>query len=589
MKQQLFETQSLKLTGSGLSPGIVIGTAYKVEPAAPKFYRIGIETEDVPRELGRLSLALQKSRTQLRAIKLRFEKLVGKDHAYMIDVHLMILDDPRFVDDIRSRIIEGLHSPERAVRETADRWLALYQSLDDPFFRERGLELRDVEQRILSNLVESNGGSQGTLPDSLVLVAPEVNLSLLAEYQLERVGGLVLTKAGRASHVTIIARSYHVPLVSGIEGIEAMIQTGDTVIVDGHEGVVWKNPAPNTVKRYQMRLRADLGRRHAQSMDTSPSVTRDGRHVALYVNTEVEAEAAAAIRQGAAGIGLFRSEFMFMRHKAGLMTEDEQFAVYRRLAESAGSRPAILRTLDIGEGRHPIFSSESISEEPSLGLRGIRLSLKYPVLFRSQLRAVLRAGAHGNLKVVFPMVTSVDELLQGRRTIEEVKAELSASGMSFRGDLEIGAMLEVPAAILTLDAILNHADFVAVGTNDLIQYTLAAGRTNEEVDYLFNPLHPAVLSSLQRVAELSARKNKRVYICGEVASNPLFVYVLVGLGFQHLSMGLSSIGDVRKTIREMEFEHAVRHVKTLLELPTLEDISRFARENLPHPELLTAR
>jgi len=588
MKQHLFETQSIKLTGSGLSPGIVIGTAYKVEPAIPTFYRISIQKEDVPRELHRLDLAVEKSRVQLRDIKLRFEKLVGKDHAYMIDVHLMILEDPRFLDDIRSSIVRVLHSPERAVRETAARWLALYRSLDDPFFRERGSELRDVEQRLLSNLVESNGGNQGKLPDSLVLIAPEVNLSLLAEYQLERVGGLVLTKAGRASHVTIIARSYHVPLVSGIEGIEAVIQTGDTVIVDGYEGVVWKNPASNTVKRYQMRLHADLGRRHAQSMDKSPSVTRDGRQVELYVNTEVEVEAAAGIRHGAEGIGLFRSEFMFMKHKARLMTEDEQFEVYRRLAESVGTRPAILRTLDIGEGRHPVFSSDSISEDPSLGLRGIRLSLKYPVPFRSQLRAILRASAFGNLKIVFPMVTSVDELLQGRRAIDEAKAELSAQGVGFKADLEIGAMLEVPAAILTLDAILNHADFVAVGTNDLIQYTLAAGRTNDEVDYLFNPLHPAVLSSLQRVAEVGSRKNKRVYICGEVASNPLYVYVLVGLGFQHLSMALSSIGDIRKVIREMEFERAVLDVCALLELPTLEEISRFARENFPHPEILAA-
>ncbi len=583
----MIQRQSVKLTGSALSPGIVIGTAFQVEPVAPSFYRIGIQEEDVRRELDRFERAIEASRVQLRRIKRRFEKLVGKDHAYLIDVHLMILADQSFLNDINSRIIEGLQSPELAVRETADKWLALYRSLDDHFFRERGSELRDVEQRILSNLLKSNGG-QGTLPDSLVLVAPEVSLSLLAEYQLERIGGLVLGKAGRASHVTVIARSYHVPLVSGID-VEGSIQTGDTVIVDGDEGVVWKNPAPNTLRRYETRLRSETDRRRARSVDVSPSATRDGRPISLYVNTEVENEAAAAMVEGAEGIGLFRSEFMFMQHRSRLMTEDEQFDVYRHLAESAGPRPAILRTLDVGEGRHPVFSSESFSEGPSLGLRGIRLSLKYPEVFRTQLRAILRASVYGHLKVVFPMVTSIDELLQGRRLLEQAQVELSARGMAFNSNLEVGAMLEVPAAILTLASLLDQADFVAVGTNDLIQYTLAAGRTNEEVDYLFNPLHPAVLSSLQQVAVLTTGKNKRVYICGEVTSNPLYVYVLVGLGFQHLSMASSSILEVRHAIRQMDFQQAAADVNKLLKLPTLDEISRFVRKHLPHSQLLRAR
>jgi len=578
----------VKLTGSGLSPGIVIGTAFKVEPVAPSFYRIGIQEDDARRELDRFEQAVEVSRAQLKGIRRRFQKLVGKDHVYLIDVHLMILDDRAFLDDIGSRILEELQSPERAVRETADKWLALYRSLNDPFFRERGSELRDVEQRILSNLVELNGG-QGKLPDSLVLVAPEVSLSLLAEYQLERIGGLILGKAGRASHVTVIARSYHVPLVSGIDGVEAAIQTGDTVIVDGDEGVVWRNPAPSTLRRYETRLRSKTGRRHGAEIDISPSATQDGRPVSLYVNTEVENEAVTAISEGAEGIGLFRSEFMFMQHRSRLMTEDEQFEVYRHLAEAVGSRPAILRTLDVGEGRHPVFSSESVSDGPSLGMRGIRLSLKYPEIFRDQLRAILRASVYGHLKVVFPMVTSLDELLQGRQLIEQAQGELSARGIAFKPDLEVGAMLEVPAAILTLASLLDHSDFVAVGTNDLIQYTLAAGRSNEEVDYLFNPLHPAVLSSLQRVAELSSRKNKRVYICGEVTSNPLYVHVLVGLGFQHLSLASSSIAEIRDAIRQIDSQQARADAGKLLDLSTLEEISQFVRRHLPHSQHPRAR
>jgi len=385
-------------------------------------------------------------------------------------------------------------------------------------------------------------------------------------------------------------------MVSGIENLAEHVHTGDTILVDGCEGVVYRNPSRREARRYQSCV--EQKQRTAaisDDNDVGPFTTADGRPVHLYLNTETESEVASGLSQGAEGVGLFRSEFMFVKKTTAniriserrshtmaanaLLTEEAQFDVYRDLALAAGGKPVVLRTLDTGEAGL-ISPDQAGTDKSSLGLRGIRLSLKHPEIFRQQLRAALRASQYGNLKIVFPMVASVDEMIKGRLAVEEAQAELQNEGMSLQRPVEIGVMLEVPAAILMLDNILAQADFAAVGTNDLIQYTLAAGRADDVVGDLFSPLHPAVLISLKKVAEASARAEKAAFICGELVSHPLCAYVLVGLGFQHLSLHLRGLASLKRVIRSTNYCEAREHVDRLLSLPTVEAVNRFVENHL---------
>jgi phosphoenolpyruvate-protein phosphotransferase (PTS system enzyme I) len=565
------------LRGTALSPGTVIGTAYQAEPFSPAFYRIRIRQEDVGCELRRFREAVEISRLQLEGIRHKLEALRGSQHSYLVGVHLLILEDQRFISRIEERITRELWSAERSIRETAEDLLTVFRSLEDPFFQERGSELKDVEERLLANLTCESEQNHLPVPEDLVLVAPEVSLSLLAQYQLDRIKGLVLTKAGDTSHVTIIARSYQIPLVSGIESVSKLIHTGDTVIVDAHEGVVYCNPETRLMEQYQLRIRQEQEGLRGVTEDQLPSVTLDGREVCLYVNTETYSELIAGLRQGAAGVGLCRSEFMFVQ-RPSLMSEEEQFEVYKSLAQAVGGKTLVLRTLDLSGSSG--LSIRPASAGSCLGLRGIRLSFKHPEVFRAQIRAVLRASYFANLRLVFPMVSSADEVIQARSFVEEVRAELVREGTQVGESVEIGVMLEVPAAVLTLESILDHADFVAVGTNDLIQYTLAAGRTDDQVAYLYNPLHPAVLLSLKRVADVCRDREKEALICGEMASHPLYVFVLLGLGFRHLSMLPASIPLVKRAVREMNYRDARVATEQLTRLSTLDEIERFTRRHL---------
>ena len=569
------------ISGIGLSPGVGIGTAYRVEPRAPTFYRIRITPQEVSGEQTRFGKALEQSRGQLRKVKTKFEAEVGKEHSYIIDAHLLILEDRQFLAEIEGRITEQCQSPERAVRETADQWISVYRSLHDPFFQERGSDVDEVAERLVSNLMELRPRSGTELPEDLILVAPEISLSVLAEYPLGRVKGLVLKKGGSTSHTAIIARSYQIPVVAGIGDTERLIRTGDPLIIDGLIGTVQVHPSPVEVRHSQVRARAEEDRKLKMVGDPSPCHTSDGRRVIFYANVETDSEVGKAMRLGAEGIGLFRSEYIYMQDRTKPTSEDEQFRSYRNLAETVSERPAIVRTLDLGDEQHPYFSRISDGPDPVLGLRGIRLSLRYPEIYKSQVRAILRAGQHGNLKIVLPMVSSVEEMIQGRELIQEVYTELRKEGMVGTKEVEVGVMVELPAAIVLLEEISAHADFFAVGSNDLIQYTLAAGRNDDSVAYLFSPLHPAVLRGLNRVVHVASKKNYIAMVCGEIASHPVYSALLVGMGFQHLSMNPYAIPDIKQVIRETSYSQTTKIVDQLLSLSTTKEVQAHIEAHFP--------
>lgn len=571
-----------RLVGTPLSPGIGAGRAYRIEQHAPDFHRLYLSPAEAPRELERLQEALAKSREQLVRIKHRFEQQLGKEHSYIIDAHRLILEDREFLDQIRSKIRDHLYGPERAVWEATEEWLAVYRTLTDPFFRDRGSDLEEVARRIVANLGESGPPRQEEQSsEDLILVGPEIGLSDLASFPLAQVKGLVSTRGGQTSHITIIARVHRIPAVSGVQEVEGNIRTGDEMIVDGSEGVVLVQPSAGERRDFQVLLREEQRRSSELEGDFRPSSTADGRVVSVLANTDMEDEATVAFGLGAEGIGLFRTEFVYMGEMSGPVGFEDQLGIYRRLARLTGPRPAVIRTLDMGTEDHPYFTRLA-GEGPVLGLRGIRLSLDRPQLFRDQARAVVSARREGNLRILLPMISSADELVTARELIREVEREVSEkTGFEPESPIQVGAMIEVPSAVLVLDGICRHADFVSVGSNDLIQFTLAVDRSSDLLSPLFNPLHPAILKSLERVARVASENRIPAYVCGEVAAQPLYAYLLIGMGFQRLSMNPFAIPTVKKRIREMVYEEARERIRELLRFSTIQEVERFVKREMP--------
>ncbi len=565
------------IPGIGLAPGLAVGVAIRLERHGPPFFRLGIERPAVAQELDRFQKALQISRRQLEGIRKQFESYLGTDQAFIIDAHRMILEDPALIGQIESRIRDDLFSPERALRETAERWLEIYRCTGDSYFGQRGSDFEEVIERVISNLVELESSKRlETLPEDLILVSPTVSLSALADFQPQRIRGLVSTRGGDVSHLTIVARSCGIPYVGGVEHVSRLIRTGQRVVVDGFNGTVYVEPS--AAFQASCRRKAQANRRITpRPVDGDPVFTQDGRRIYFLANTEVGKDVSRAIRHGAEGIGLFRSEYLYMARKSEPVSEDEQFRVYRELAEATGERPAYIRTLDIGDDGHPFFTNLTGEVEPILGVRGIRLSLLHPEIFKGQLRAIVRACQAGNLKIVLPMVSSADEVIEARRLLNEVQSEVAAEGVVLEAPVQLGAMLEVPAAIFCLEAIAARCDFLLVGTNDLIQYTLAAGRSNQRVAHLFNPYHPAILASLARIARVAQEKEIVTIVCGEVASDPVYALLLVGMGFQRLSMASYSIPQLRTAMRGVRYTEVRRKVEAMLTLQTVKEVRESVR------------
>ena len=584
MTQSKRDLSPQELSGVGLSPGVSIGTAYEVEPQIVALYPIRIASDEVTRELKRLHAALKESRLQLEKARRKLEAELGKEHSHIIDAHLLILEDPLLLEEIERKIQEELQSPERAVREAAENWISAYRSLEDPFFRERGSDVEEVVQRLIFNLMELDSQGHEGLPEDLILVVSEASLFLLVEYPLERVKGLVVKRGGTTSHGIIIARSYQIPVVAGIQNLKEVIRTGDTLIVDGTSGMVRVRPSEREIRNYQDRVRKEQKIQQELVGDTSPCLTSDGQRIYLYANVEIDSEVPLGLKLGGGGIGLFRTEYVYMKDKQKPVSEEQQFKIYKHLATVVAGRPAHIRTLDFGGERHPCFSPILGETDTALGLRGIRLSLRYPDIYREQIRAILRGSAYGNLKIVLPMVSDVDEVVQARRLIQAAKEELLEEGVAFNEEIEVGIMVEVPAAVIMLESLCPHVDFLAVGTNDLVQYTLAASRTDDRIANLFKPLHPAVLKSLYRVAQVAAAEGVLTLICGEVASHPVYARLLIGMGFRHLSMSLFAIPEVKGRLREISCLEAADMVEDVLRQATLEEVEDYVNEFMKRQE-----
>jgi phosphotransferase system enzyme I (PtsI) len=568
------------LRGTGVSPGIAVGRALVMEREAAPVFRLAVAADRVEGEVRRLEEAIATSREQLGAIKERLSREVGAPHAYIFDAHLLMLEDPllreRATEIVRS---EGVNA-EWALRSVSESLHALFSQFSDAYLRERSTDLDDVIGRIQLNLCgTAEAPSLRRLPGPVVLVAGDLVPSEAAELDWDRVLAIVTDIGSSTYHTAIIARSLGIPAVAGLKEATRQIPAGSLVAVDGTRGEVVVEPsgaallaleaAQEAYRREEERLRGTRG---------LAARTLDGVEVSLEANVEFPEEAATAQLHGASGIGLFRSEYLLGR---GLRfpTEEQQLDVYRRLVEQMHPHPVTVRTWDVGlDALGPAGPS---SPNPALGERALRLLRRSPDPFRVQLRALLRAGRQGPVRIMFPFVSGPGDLRLALALLDQAKVELRAEGVPFREDVPVGVNLEVPSAAVVVDLLAAEVDFFSVGTNDLIQYLLAVDRTDPRVSSLYEPLHPAVLRTLRRIVEAAEAHGRPLSVCGEMAGQPVEAVLLVGLGFRSLSMAPSAIPRVKEALRAVRAADARSLAERCLNLATCREIEAVVREMLP--------
>ena len=564
----------MRLTGLGVSPGIGIGKALVLRRVA-RDLGCRIPASRVDHELGRLQDARARSRTQLEQIKVRISQSAGAEHAYLFDAQLLMLDDAMLIERagaiIRAERLNAAAALQRALEETA----ALFDRADDPYLRERKGDVSDVVGRLSMNLRAGDPADIfKDLEGPLVLVADELTPSMVAQLDWRRLAGLVTDAGSWTYHTAILARSIRIPAVAGLHNASSLLAPGTLVAVDGGTGEVLVDPDPAALE--EVRSRQQRRAAYEQSLEgyrALAPITADGIEMRLEANIEAPADAVRAKELGAVGIGLFRSEFLFAGGRQSALTEELQYQAYRRLVESTAPGRVTVRTFDISEAQLLIDTAGVDGARAPLGLRGIRLSLVLNDVFQAQLRALLRAAVHGPLRILFPFVSGLEELRAARAEVEQAVESLRRRGISVP-QVPVGVMIEVPSAAITADILAEDADFFSLGTNDLIQYTLAVDRTDDRVSQLYEPLHPAILRMLRFVVRAGKRRGLPVSVCGEMASDPVLLTLLVGLGLTEFSMALTAIPLAKQVLRGLRVADATRVAARALRARTAADVER---------------
>ena len=566
-------TNEVHFKGLGVSSGVVTGRVLRLQDGTRDVYRSEIKEADVVRERLRFRGAVTMARHQLQAIKSRAEKELGKGHAYIFDAHLLFLEDAKLTRDVENYIVQDHANAEWATKVVGDRLLSIYTQINDEYLRERGSDIEDVIQRLLANLT-GEGRTYPKLSEDAVIVAQDLLPSTIAELDLNHVKAIATDAGGWTSHMSIIARGLGLTAVVGLRDFYHQTRTGDAIIVDAEHSEVILHPASETVSKYGLDASQPSKQLPTVTGETGPITTKDGVQISVRANVELPAEFDAVRKFGAAGVGLFRSEFLLSRPGL-ILPEDEQYVVYRELISAAGEEGAIVRLFDIG-GEVDRDVSDRPERNPALGLRAIRFDLRHKEIMRAQVRAILRAAATGPLSLVIPMVADVADVRMAKRVIDEEKEQLTASGIDF-SPVRIGAMIEVPSAVLTAEKIAREVDFFELGTNDLVQYTLAVDRGNNAVSDWFRTLHPAVLFGIQRTLRAAEAEQVPVIICGEMASTPAYAVLLLGLGAVDLSMTPALIPRIRNTLSNIDTTDARIVVESCLDCATADEVEEIVR------------
>nr|HEX4314259.1 phosphoenolpyruvate--protein phosphotransferase [Kofleriaceae bacterium] len=543
----------VRRTGLGVSAGISFGRAYLIGRDSLKAPRHHIEPDDIDTENARLHKAIAASDKQLAKIKAKLASENESDY-HIITAHQMMLHDEHLVGAAIEYIRDDKICAEWALRRAVDDITTVFDTIEDPYLRERRSDVEFVFERVLRNLLGRDMGPLQPPPDAIV-VAYDLSPADTAQLHKAAVAGLITDAGGKTSHTAIIARAHEIPAVVGLENITELVETDDLLVIDGAQGIVIVNPSAATVAEYREEQRRQVAagaRLHA--MRDLPARTADDYDIALYANIDGPEEIDDALEYGAEGVGLFRTEYLFMTG-GELPDEERHYQTAVQVLEKLAGKPATIRTFDLGSDKLARFITDAHLEEanPALGLRSIRLCLA-PLgrkLFETQLRGLLRASAHGPLKIMFPMISGVLELREVKKVLEDIKTQLRSEGKPFDEGVKIGIMIEMPSAALVADLLATECDFFSIGTNDLIQYTMAVDRVNEYVSYLYDPLHPALVRLLAEVARAGAEAGIPVTVCGEMAGDSTIVPVLVGLGLRELSMSAVSVPEVKAMVRGM--------------------------------------
>src|SRR5216110_2386441 len=559
-----------RFEGAGVSPGIALGKVHVVRDEFDEVVRYPIASSQVPDEIGRFETALIQTRMQILEMQQRIAESIGAKDAAIFDAHLLVVEDRTLIDEVLRKLETDLCNVEWVFQEVATRYAETLNKIDDPYLRERALDIQDVTKRVIRNLQGKAPKTFLGLSEPHILVAHNLTPSDTASMNRERVLGIVTDLGSRTSHTAIMARSLNIPAIVGLHDITAKLETGQHVLVDGTDGLLIVDPTPETLAHY-----AEIESRRARvvaqlkELRETRSTTRDGCHIVLSANIELPEDVDAVEANGAEGIGLYRTEFLYLNRNT-LPTEDEQYETYRKVAERVRPDPLIIRTFDLG-GDKLAPGTVDISDElnPFLGWRAIRFCLENIDIFKTQLRAILRASAVGNVKCMFPMISGLEELRHAKEVLDECRREVSGTK---NAEMEVGAMIEIPSAAISADALAREVDFFSIGTNDLIQYTIAVDRVNERIAHLYEPTHPAVLHLLKMIADAAHAHDIWVGVCGEMARDVALVPLLIGLDIDELSVGATSVPRVKMAVRSLAVPECEQLVGEVLRLQTSSEI-----------------
>ncbi|AKG85141.1 phosphoenolpyruvate--protein phosphotransferase [Listeria monocytogenes] len=559
-----------ELKGIAASDGIAIAKAYLL--VEPDLSYEKIEVTDVESEVKRFESALEVSRTELSMIREKAAKDLGEDKAQIFDAHLLVLNDPELTGPIEESIKNSKTNAETALQETTDMFIGMFESMDNEYMRERAADIKDVRKRVLSHLLGVTIPNPALIDEEVVVVAADLTPSDTAQLNRNFVKGFVTDIGGRTSHSAIMARSLEIPAVVGTKEVTASVAKNDIVIIDGLEGNVIIHPTEEQIAHYE-KIKSDFALQQAEwdKLKNEKTVSKDGVHVELAANIGTPNDLEGVISNGGEAVGLYRTEFLYMG-RDNFPTEEEQFEAYKAVVSGMDGKSVVVRTLDIGGDKTLPYLELPEEMNPFLGFRAIRLCFANEELFRTQLRALLRASVYGNLKIMFPMIATVNEFRQARDILLDEKAKLKAAGTEVSDSIELGIMIEIPAAAVLADQFAKEVDFFSIGTNDLIQYTMAADRMNERVSYLYQPYNPSILRLVKMVIDASHKEGKWTGMCGEMAGDQTAVPLLLGLGLDEFSMSASSILKSRSLIKRLDQSEMVKLAEEALNKSTAEEV-----------------
>ena len=558
------------LQGIAASNGIAIAKAYKLVEPDFSFEKRTIEAP--ADEVARFQSALQTAKAELEQIRDHAGTELGADKAAIFDAHLLVLSDPELISPIEDKINTENVNAEHALKETADMFISMFESMDNEYMKERAADIRDVTKRVMAHLLGIQIPNPSMIAEEVVIVAEDLTPSDTAQLNRQFVKGFTTNIGGRTSHSAIMARSMEIPAVVGTKAATEEINNGDIVVVDGLKGEVHFNPTPEVLEAYK-KTQEDFEKQKAEwaKLVNEKSVTADGHHVELAANIGTPKDLKGVVENGGEGIGLYRTEFLYM-DRDQLPTEEEQFTAYKAVLEGMEGKPVVVRTLDIGGDKELPYLNLPKEMNPFLGFRAIRLCLEEQDIFRTQLRALLRASVYGNLKVMFPMIATLVEFREAKAMLEEEKTKLVNEGIQVAEHIELGIMVEIPSTAVLADQFAKEVDFFSIGTNDLIQYTMAADRMNQQVSYLYQPYNPSILRLVKMVIDAAHKEGKWAGMCGEMAGDETAIPILLGLGLDEFSMSASSILKARSLIRQLNKADMENLAAAVLNMSTTEEV-----------------